>query len=94
MAEVPGIAQYQLSQLSPREYHFIYALLAGANAPAVRDAVRKAIAGIYGRDAELRIALVNGIPPDQPGKYRMTRRYKPVPVVSLLDPKFAPAGMG
>jgi phenylacetate-CoA ligase len=92
VAGIPGIAQYQLVQLSPRGFRFSYAVLEPGAGVSAELALRNALAGIYGSRAEIRVKQVAAIAPDPPGKYRLTKRFEPVVVASLLDRRRAGAG--
>lgn len=83
VAEIAGIAQYQLVQLSATGFMFSYSST-GSDGGRVEREVRKRLAGIYGRGATVCVERVEGIAPDPPGKYRLTKRFKPLENASLL----------
>lgn len=91
MSRVPGIAQYELRQTSTSGYRITYAPL-HAELPhtPIRLNIISVLRGVYGRRANFAVRRADSIPPDPPGKYRLTRRFTPVTIEHLLDPRFSP----
>lgn len=71
LAAVGGIRDYHLEQNEPRLYRL--ELMVDADAPAVVDDTRAALAGLYGDDGRFEILVQDNILPGQAGKFRRTQ---------------------
>ncbi|OGV84737.1 MAG: hypothetical protein A2340_04225 [Lentisphaerae bacterium RIFOXYB12_FULL_60_10] len=88
VADIPGLATYQLIQESPAAYTFRYLELPGT-ACSAHD-IRDALVALYGPDAAIDIQSAASIPVDPPGKYRLTRAQFDIPIIPLLMEQSSP----
>jgi phenylacetate-CoA ligase len=98
LAEVEGLAEYQLRQTEPSELH-LRSVVSDADARAPGDEVgvrrvveeaREAVQGLYGAGMVVTAESVAAIAPDPPGKYILVRRHNAVDADALLDGPYAP----
>lgn len=89
LGAVPGIEDYQLVQLSERDYRLAYVAPVedGECLPAL---LRAAVAALFGSDARIRVDRVDAIAPDPPGKFRLCKPLIPVNPRGFWDSRYAP----
>lgn len=87
LCEVDGLIEYQLLQTDRRSYELRFAApeASRARSRAGRDASER-LHAIYGRDASIRLEPVDDLPPDPPGKYRLTKSLLALDGSSLVEP--------
>ena len=91
IGDVPGVEDYQLLQISEREYLLKY-VCRDEDEARIADQVRPALAALYGSGARIRLERVDALPPDLPGKCRLCKPLIPVNLRSFWDPRHVPPG--
>jgi phenylacetate-CoA ligase len=89
LAEVAGLAAYQLYQTSADHYRVLF-VAEDAPPRQVAGDISTALRALYGPAAHIVAESVAELAPDPPGKYRITRALVPVDADALLDPRYAP----
>ena len=90
LATVDGLAEYQLLQRGKVHYELRYVADGSEPGRVAREACA-ALRGLFGPTARIVAAEVDGIAPDPPGKYRLSRALEPIDADSLVDDGYAPA---
>jgi len=87
---VDGLAEYQLLQDSPEAARILFAGDPGANTSKIESAMRECLRELYGSGMRFEFQAEAGLPPDPPGKYRLSKPLFPIDARSFWDIDYAP----
>jgi phenylacetate-CoA ligase len=92
LGTVRGLGEYQLLQTASSAYRLRF--VPGGDEPRlVAGAAVAALRTVYGPAAVITVEPVEGIAPDPPGKYALTRALEPIEPDALLDERYAPIAL-
>ena len=89
LAEVAGLAEYQLTQTTATAYT-LDTVADGAEPGVVVATAHDALQTVYGPQAYIAVREVTAIAPDPPGKYRLVKSLLDIDVAQFIEPRYAP----
>jgi phenylacetate-CoA ligase len=90
LGSVAGLLEYQILQTASSSYHLRFVAEEAAMQRVASEA-RDALRTVYGPAAVITAGPVEGITPDPPGKYCLSKKVEPIDPDGLLDGHFAPS---
>lgn len=90
IADIEGIAEYQLIQTAPYNYSFYYVPEENHIQKKLRVSLRKPLVASYGKKARFELLEVKGISPDPPGKYRLAKPLININPRNFLETSYQP----
>ena len=90
MSHVVGLAEYQLLQIAQSTYELHFTAEPGFTDSSIESQLKLNLEKVYGSDCSFKIVCVEGLSPDHPGKYRLSKSLFEIDVREFWDPALLP----